>query len=64
MRARHVIGNGHMAAPVGRTGVAGDPLTLVEYLNGLVGDAHIDELADGGAFVEPTDAMEEKLPAG
>lgn len=42
----HVIGNGPMAAPVGRTGVAGDPLTLVEDLDGVVGDAHIDELAD------------------
>lgn len=46
MRARHVIGNGRMAAQVGRAGVAGDPLTLVEDLDGVVGDAHIDEFAD------------------
>lgn len=36
MRARHVIGNGRMAAPVGRTGVAGDPLPLVEMLTRIL----------------------------
>ena len=44
--ARHMIGDGGMAAPVGRTGVAGDPLSLVEDLDGLVGDADIDEFTD------------------
>ena len=38
-----MIGNRRVAAPVGRTGVAGDPLTLVEDLDRLVGDARIDE---------------------
>jgi len=46
MRARHVIGNRRMAAPVGCTGMARDPLTLVEDLDRLVGDAHIDEFTD------------------
>ena len=43
MSAGHVVGDGGVAAPVGRTGVAGDPLTLVEDLDGLVSDADIDE---------------------
>ena len=30
VRARHMIGDGGMATPIGRTGVAGDPLSLVE----------------------------------
>src|SRR6202142_1775944 len=38
MGARHMIGNRGVAVPVGRTGVAGDPLALVEDLDGLVGD--------------------------
>ena len=46
MGARHVIGNRGMAAPVGRTGVARDPLALVENLDRLVSDAHIDEFTD------------------
>ena len=46
MGARHVIGDGGMAAPVGRTGVTGDPLSLVEDLDGLVGDTDIDQLKD------------------
>src|SRR5271156_2649308 len=46
MCARHVIGNRGMAAPVGRTGVARDPATLVEDLDRLVSDAHIDEFSD------------------
>jgi hypothetical protein len=32
--------------PVGRTGVAGDPLAPVEDLDGLVSDADIDEFTD------------------
>src|SRR5271154_2069965 len=36
--AGHMISNRGVAAPVGRTGVAGDPLSLVEDLDGLVGD--------------------------
>jgi len=44
--ARHMIGDGGMATPIGRTGVAGDPLPLVEDLDGLVGDADIDEFTD------------------
>ena len=43
---RHVIGNCRVAAPVGRTGMARDPLTLVENLDCLVSDAHIDEFTD------------------
>jgi hypothetical protein len=35
-----------VAAPVGRTGMARDPLTLVENLDRLVSDAHIDEFTD------------------
>ena len=46
MGTRHVIGNRGMAAPVGRTGMARDPLTLVEDLDRLVSDAHIDEFTD------------------
>jgi hypothetical protein len=46
MGARHMIGDGGMATPVGRAGVAGDPLSLVEDLDGLVGDADIDEFTD------------------
>src|SRR5664279_2819551 len=46
MGARHVIGNRGVAAPVGRTGVARDPLALVENLDRLVSDAHIDEFTD------------------
>src|SRR5712672_1766319 len=46
MGARHVIGNRGVAAPVGRTGVAGDPLAPVEDLDGLVSDADIDEFTD------------------
>ena len=46
MGARHVIGNCRVAAPVGRTGMARDPLTLVENLDRLVSDAHIDEFTD------------------
>src|SRR3954471_13692780 len=46
MGARHVIGNRRVAAPVGRTGVARDPLTLVENLDRLGSDAHIDEFTD------------------
>lgn len=46
MGARHVIGNRRVAAPVGRTGVARDPLTLVENLDRFVSDAHIDEFTD------------------
>ena len=41
-----MISDRGVAAPVGRTGVAGDPLALVEDLDGLVGDADIDEFAD------------------
>src|SRR4249920_233762 len=44
--ARHMIGNRGMATPVGRAGVAGDPLSLVEDLDRLVGDADIDEFPD------------------
>ena len=43
---RHMIGDGGMAAPVGRTGVARDPLPLVKDLDDLVGDADIDEFTD------------------
>src|ERR1700719_3330121 len=46
MGARHVIGDRGVAAPVGRTGVAGDPLAPVEDLDGLVSDADIDEFTD------------------
>ena len=46
MGARHVIGNCRVAAPVGRTGMARDPLTFVENLDRLVSDAHIDEFTD------------------
>src|SRR5271154_6682741 len=44
--AGHMISDRGMAAPVRRTGVAGDPLPLVEDLDGLVGDADIDEFTD------------------
>src|SRR5215207_4888655 len=44
--ARHMIGDRGMASAVGRTGVARDPLTPVEDLDGLVGDADIDEFTD------------------
>src|ERR1700687_2444959 len=44
--ARHVFGNRGVATPIGRTGVAGDPLALVEDLDRLVGDADIDEFTD------------------
>src|SRR6476661_2453990 len=44
--ARHVIGDGGVATPVGGTGVAGNPLSLVEDLDGLVSDAYIDEFTD------------------
>src|SRR6478609_9273686 len=44
--ARHMIGDGGMAAPIGRTGMAGDPLPFVEDLHGLVSDADIDEFTD------------------
>src|SRR6202050_4121073 len=46
MGARHVIGNRGVASPVGRTGVARNPLSLVEDLDRLVGDADIDEFTD------------------
>src|SRR4051794_13572468 len=46
MGARHMIGNRGVAAPAGRTGVARDSLALVEDLDGLVSDAHIDEFTD------------------
>jgi hypothetical protein len=46
MGARHVIGNRGVAAPVGRTGMARDPLALVENLDRFVSDAHIDEFTD------------------
>ena len=46
MGARHMIGDRGVATPVGRTGVARDPLTLVEDLDRLVGDADIDEFTD------------------
>jgi hypothetical protein len=44
MGARHVIGNRRVAAPVGRTGVARDPLTLVENLDRLVGETNLRAL--------------------
>ena len=37
-----MIGDGGMAAPIGRTGMAGDPLPFVEDFHGLVSDADID----------------------
>src|ERR1700719_2084956 len=46
MRAWHVIGNRRVAAPIGRTGMARDPLTLVEDLDRLVSDANIDEFTE------------------
>jgi len=46
MRARHVISNRRVAAPIGRTGMARDPLPLVEDLDRLASDADIDELTD------------------
>src|ERR1700682_5475632 len=46
MGARHVVRNRGVAAPVGCAGVAGDPLSLVEDLDGLVGNADIDEFTD------------------
>ncbi len=45
VRARLIV-NRRVAAQVGRTGVAGGHLTLVEDLDHRVGDAHIDEFAD------------------
>ena len=44
--ARHMIGDGGMATPIGCTGVARDPLTFVKDLDDLVGDADIDEFTD------------------
>src|SRR5258708_36844105 len=46
MGARHVIGDRGVAAAVGRTGVARDPLAFLEDLDGLVSDADIDEFTD------------------
>ena len=46
MGAGHVIGDGGVTATAGRLGVAGDALALVESLDGPVGDAHVDQLAD------------------
>src|SRR6202140_5258229 len=46
MGARHMIGDRGVAAPVGRTGVAGDPLAPVEDLDGLVSEADIDKFTD------------------
>src|SRR5258708_2318411 len=46
MGARHVIGDRGVAAAVGRTGVARDPLAFMEDLDGLVSDADIDEFTD------------------
>jgi hypothetical protein len=34
-------------------GVTGDTSTLVEYLDGLVGDTHIDTLADSDRYRPP-----------
>ena len=44
--AGHMIGDRGVATPVGRTGVAGDPLSPVEDLDDLVGDTDIDEFTD------------------
>ena len=46
MGARHVLGDRGVAASVRRPGVAGDALPLEEDLDGLVGDAHVDEFLD------------------
>src|ERR1700751_462385 len=46
MGAGHVVGDGGVAPPVGRAGVAGDPVAVVEYLDRPVVDACIDELTD------------------
>src|SRR5450631_3175924 len=46
--ARHMIGDGGMATPIGCTGVARDPLTFVKDLDNLVGGADIDEFKDQG----------------
>jgi hypothetical protein len=46
--ARHMIGDGGMATPIGCTGVARDPLTFVKDLDNLVGGADIDEFTDQG----------------
>ena len=44
--AGHVLGNRGVAAPVGRAGMAGDPLALVEDLHRRAGEAHVDEFSD------------------
>ena len=41
-----MVGDGGVAPPVGRAGVAGDPAAVVEYLDRPVVDACIDELTD------------------
>jgi hypothetical protein len=46
MGTRHVLGDRGVAAPVRRARMAGDALALVENLNGLVGDARVDEFLD------------------
>ena len=45
VRARHVIGDRGVPVRPGVTDMAGDPLTLVEQLDGLVGDPRLDHLA-------------------
>src|SRR6202051_4009528 len=46
MGAGHMIGDRGVAAAIGRTGVAGDPLAPVEDLDGLVSEADIDKFTD------------------
>ena len=46
VRAGHVLGDGGVAAPVRRPRMAGDALSFVEDLDGLVGDADVDEFLD------------------
>lgn len=41
-----MIGDGGVAPPIGRTGVAGDPNAVVEDLDRSVVDACIDEFTD------------------
>jgi len=46
MRARHVLGDGGVAAPPGAAQVHGDTLTFAEQLDGVSGDARIELLLD------------------
>ena len=48
MRRRHMIGHSHMVAPTGRTDMARNPLTTMEYFDCLASYANINLLFDQG----------------